>query len=103
MTTIRPTQDYVLIQPQKVDERSTGGIIIPDNAKKKPQRGEVLAVGPGLPLDSGGRARMDVAPGDVVLFGECSGRQEVDRETLLIRASEILAVLDPAPETSSSK
>ncbi len=87
---MKPIADRVIIKPAPADEKTKGGIIIPDTAKEKPQRGEVVAVGPGKDGNL-----MTVAPGDIVLYGKYSG-QEVTLEGqdyLIMREEEILVVL----------
>jgi chaperonin GroES len=87
---MKPIADRVIIKPAPADEKTKGGIIIPDTAKEKPQRGEVIAVGPGKDGNL-----MTVAPGDIVLYGKYSG-QEVTLEGqdyLIMREEEILVVL----------
>jgi len=93
--TLRPMDDRVVVQRLEAEEKTAGGIILPDNAKEKPQRGEVIAVGEGKLLDSGNRATPDVKKGDLVLFGKYSGTEvTVDGEDFLImRESDILAKL----------
>ena len=78
------------------DERTKGGIIIPDTAKEKPQQGEIVAVGPGAPDEKGNVRPLDVKPGDRVLFGKWSGTEvKIDGEELLImKESDILGVLE---------
>ena len=90
---LRPLDDRVVVRRLEAEEKTTGGIILPDAAKEKPQRGEVVAVGQGKLLDSGQRATPDVKVGDAVLFGKYSGTEvEVEGEELLImRESDILA------------
>ena len=73
--TIRPLEDRVVIQQIEAEEKTAGGIVLPDTAKEKPQRGKVLAVGPGKLLDSGERAPIGVVEGDEVLFGKYSGTE----------------------------
>ncbi len=91
--TIRPLEDRVVIQQIEAEEKTAGGIVLPDTAKEKPQRGKVLAVGPGKLLDSGERAAIGVAEGDEVLFGKYSGTEiKVDGEEIkILRESDILA------------
>jgi len=87
---MKPIADRVIIKPAPADEKTKGGLIIPDTAKEKPQRGEVVAVGPGKDGNL-----MTVAPGDIVLYGKYSG-QEVTLEGqdyLIMREEEILVVL----------
>jgi chaperonin GroES len=90
---LRPLDDRVVVRRLEAEEKTAGGIILPDNAKEKPQRGEVIAVGPGKLLDSGARATPDIAAGDTVLFGKYSGTEvKVDGEEFLImRENDILA------------
>ncbi|MGF1561996.1 MAG: co-chaperone GroES [Geminicoccaceae bacterium] len=92
----RPLHDRVAVKRIDSDEKSTGGIIIPDTAKEKPMQGEVIAVGPGAKDDDGDRIAMDVNVGDVVLFGKWSGTEvKIDGEELLImKESDIMGVLE---------
>jgi len=92
----RPLDDRLLIEPHEADEKTTGGIILPDTAKEKPQRGTVIARGPGKLLDSGVRGEMSVNEGDVVYYGKYSGTEiEIDGETyVVIRENDLLAVVD---------
>src|ERR1700761_6316785 len=81
MAKIRPLEDRVVIQQIEAEEKTAGGIVLPDTAKEKPQRGKVLAVGPGKMLDSGERAEIGVKEGDEVLFGKYAGTEiKVDGE-----------------------
>jgi chaperonin GroES len=90
---IRPLDDRVVVEPVEADEKTSGGILLPDTAKQKPQRGRVLAVGPGKLLDNGNRATLSVAKGDEVIYGRYSGSDiEVDgREIKIMREGDILA------------
>src|SRR5215467_8797772 len=90
---IRPLEDRVVIKQIEAEEKTSGGIVLPDTAKEKPQKGEVLAVGPGKLLDSGERAEIGVKEGDVVLFGKYSGTDiKVDgQEIKILRETDILA------------
>ncbi|RYF12218.1 MAG: co-chaperone GroES [Deltaproteobacteria bacterium] len=91
----RPLHDRILIKRIEKEERSTGGIIIPDTAKEKPQEGEVVAVGNGKRLENGSTQAMDVKAGDRILFGKYSGSEikiEGD-EHLILREDEILGIL----------
>ena len=94
MNKIRPLQDRVLIRRVKEDEKTPGGIIIPDTAKEKPLEGEVVAVGKGKILKNGTLRALDVKVGDHVLFGKYNGNEvKVDvGEHLVIREDDILAV-----------
>ena len=93
----RPLGDRVLIRRVEEEAKTKGGIIIPDNAKEKPQEGEVVAAGPGDRDEDGKRIPIDVAPGDRILFGKWSGSEvKIDGEDLLImKEADILGVLDP--------
>jgi chaperonin GroES len=90
---IRPLEDRVVVQQVEAEEKTAGGIVLPDTAKEKPQRGRVLAVGPGKLLDSGSRSEIDLKEGDEVLFGKYSGTDvKVDGEEVkILRESDILA------------
>ena len=90
-----PLHDRVLVKRVESDEKTAGGLIIPDSAKEKPAEGEVVAVGAGLRDDSGARVALDVNAGDRVLFGKWSGTEiKVDGEDLLImKESDILGVM----------
>jgi chaperonin GroES len=92
---IRPLQDRILIKRLEGETKTAGGIIIPDNAKEKPQEGEVVAVGEGAYNEDGDRIKPDVKAGDRVLFGKWSGTEvKVDGEELLImKESDILGIV----------
>jgi len=87
---IKPLADRVLIKPQQAEQKTAGGIIIPDTAQEKPQKGEVVAVGPGTKDET-----MEVKVGDLVLYGKYSGNElTIDStEYLMMRQSDILAVI----------
>ena len=91
----RPLHDRVVVRRIDAEEKTKGGIIIPDTAKEKPQEGEVIAVGNGKVLDSGTKVPMDVKAGDKVLFGKYSGTDiKIDgEEFLILREDEVLAVI----------
>ncbi|WP_435015722.1 co-chaperone GroES [Tundrisphaera sp. TA3] len=93
MAKIRPLEDRVVIKQIEAEEKTTGGIVLPDTAKEKPQRGRVVSVGPGKLLDNGERAPIGVAEGDEILFGKYSGTElKVDGEEIkILRESDILA------------
>jgi len=93
---IRPLQDRVILKRVKEEEKTKGGIIIPDTAKEKPIEGEVVAVGSGKVLDDGSVKKVDVKVGDRVLFGKYSGTEvKIDGdERLIVREDDILAVLE---------
>jgi|SRR5215831_9313182 len=90
---VRPLDDRVVVEPLEAEDKTAGGILLPDTAKQKPQRGRVLAVGPGKLRDNGERATLNVVKGDEVLFGKYAGNDiEVDnREIKILRESDILA------------
>ena len=94
----RPLHDRVLIKPLEQQERSVGGIIIPDTAKEKPQEGKVIAVGSGARDENGKIHPLDVKKGDVVLFGKWSGTEvKMDGEELLImKESDIMGIMEVA-------
>ena len=90
---LRPLDDRVVVEPIESEEKTAGGIVLPDTAKEKPQRGTVLAVGPGRLLDSGKRGELSVAVGDEVIYGKYGGSDiKVDGdEVKVLRESDILA------------
>jgi chaperonin GroES len=92
---IRPLQDRLVVKRLAEEEKTTGGIIIPDSAKEKPVEGEVIAVGNGKTLDNGTKVPMDVKVGDKILFGKYSGTDiKIDgEEVLILREDEVLAIV----------
>jgi chaperonin GroES len=92
----RPLHDRVLIRRVEAEEKSAGGIIIPDTAKEKPMEGEVVAVGPGARGDDGKIQPLDVKAGDRVLFGKWSGTEvKLDGEDLIImKESDVMGIID---------
>jgi len=92
----RPLHDRVLVRRIEADEKTAGGIIIPDTAKEKPSQGEVIAVGPGGRDETGKLIPIDIEAGDRVLFGKWSGTEvKIDGEDLLImKESDLLGVID---------
>ncbi|MCI0458596.1 MAG: co-chaperone GroES [Gemmataceae bacterium] len=90
---IRPLDDRIVVEPLEAEERTAGGILLPDTAKQKPQRGRVLAVGPGKMLDTGERYPLSVVVGDEVIYGRYAGSdiQVERREIKILRESDILA------------
>ncbi|MEX1223334.1 MAG: co-chaperone GroES [Pirellulales bacterium] len=90
---LRPLDDRVVVEPLEAEERTAGGIVLPDTAKEKPQRGTVVSVGPGRTLESGSRGALSVTVGDTVIFGKYGGSDvEVEgRELKILRESDILA------------
>ena len=93
---VRPLHDRLIIQRLEEGEQTIGGIIVPDSAKEKPQRGKVFAVGQGKVRDDGSRQPPDVKDGDTILFGKYSGQEiKIDgEEYLIMREDEVLAVID---------
>ena len=92
----RPLHDRVLIRRVESEEKSAGGIIIPDTAKEKPMEGEVVAAGPGARGDDGKLQAMDLKAGDRVLFGKWSGTEvKLDNEELIImKESDVMGIID---------
>ena len=90
-----PLHDRVLVRRIEEDEKTSGGLIIPETAKEKPQEGEVVAVGAGAKNDAGARIAMDVKAGDKILFGKWSGTEiKIDGEELMImKESDILGIM----------
>lgn len=93
---LRPLHDRVVVRRIEADEKTAGGIIIPDTAKEKPMEGEVVAVGPGARNEQGQLVPMDLKAGDRILFGKWSGTEvKIDGEELLImKESDAMGVLD---------
>ena len=96
MSQIKPLSDYVLIEPMDSQTTTPSGIVIPDTAKEKPVRGEVMAIGTGKVLDNGEIRKLDVKVGDKILFGKYSGTEvTVDSQELLVmREDDIMAVFE---------
>ena len=94
----RPLHDRVVVKRIEAEEKTAGGIIIPDTAKEKPQQGEVVAVGPGGRDEAGKLIPIDVQPGDRVLFGKWSGTEvKLDGEDLIImKESDIMGIIEPS-------
>ena len=92
---VKPLADRVLVEALEAAEKTAGGIYIPDNAKEKPQKGKVIATGPGKASDTGSIVKMEVKVGDVILYGKYSGTEvTVDgKEYLIMRESDILAII----------
>jgi chaperonin GroES len=93
---IRPLHDRVIVQRIDEEEKTKGGIIIPDTAKEKPQEGKVIAVGPGKILENGTKTTLDVKVGDKILFGKYSGSEiKIDgEEFLMMREDDSLGVIE---------
>lgn len=92
---VKPLEDRIIVKPLEAEEKTAGGIIIPDNAKEKPQKGEVVAVGPGKYSDAGQKIEMSLKKGDKVLYGKYSGTEvKVEGDDYLImRESDVLATI----------
>jgi len=90
---LKPLDDRIVVEPVEAEEMTAGGIVLPDTAKEKPQRGTVLAVGPGKLLDNGERGALSVAIGDEVIYGKYAGTDiEIDGlDVKLLRESDVLA------------
>ena len=101
----RPLHDRVVIRRLEEDERTRGGIIIPDTAKEKPMQGHVVAVGPGARNESGQIVPLDVKAGDTVLFGKWSGTEvKLDgQELLIMKESDLMGVIEGAPAKTAQK
>ena len=97
----RPLHDRVVVRRVEQEERTAGGIIIPDTAKEKPQEGEVIAVGPGARNERGEIVPLDVKAGDRVLFGKWSGTEVVvgGEEVLIMKESDILGIIEGTAKT----
>ncbi len=93
---IKPLGDRVVVKPIEQEEVTAGGIVLPDTAKEKPQKGEILAVGPGTRNDAGERVALDVKVGDTVLYAKYAGTEiKLDGEKILVmRESDILAIIE---------
>ena len=93
---VRPLHDRLIIQRLEEGEQTIGGIIVPDSAKEKPQRGKVFAVGQGKVRDDGSRQQPDFKDGDTILFGKYSGQDiKIEgEEYLILREDEVLAIID---------
>ena len=93
---VKPLEDRVLVKQSEAEEKTAGGIVLPDTAKEKPQRGKVIAVGPGKLLDSGERGEMSLKKGDDVYYGKYSGTEiKIDGdEYVILRETDVLAVVD---------
>jgi len=93
---IRPLQDRIIVKRMEEEEKTKGGIIIPDTAKEKPQEGEVIAVGPGKVTDDGKKIPMEVKVGDRVLFGKYAGTEiKIEgEEHLIMREDDVLGIIE---------
>lgn len=101
----RPLHDRILVRRTDEDEKTSGGIIIPDTAKEKPMQGEVVATGPGARDDQGSIVPLDVKAGDTILFGKWSGTEvKMDGEELLImKESDVMGIVEKTKSSKKSK
>ncbi len=101
----RPLHDRVLVRRIEEEEKTAGGIIIPDTAKEKPMEGEILAVGPGARNEQGGLTPLDVKTGDRILFGKWSGTEvTMDGEELIImKESDVMGIIEDTKSKSKKK
>lgn len=90
---LRPLDDRVVVEPKEAEQTTAGGIVLPDTAKEKPQRGKVVSVGPGKLLDNGQRGTLSVAVGDEVIYGKYAGTEiEINgKDVKILRETDILA------------
>ena len=93
---LKPLDDRIVVEPSEAEEKTAGGIVLPDTAKEKPQRGKVMAVGPGRLLDSGKRGTPSVRVGDEVFYGKYSGTNvELNgEEYVILKEADVLAVIE---------
>ncbi len=102
--TFRPLHDRILVRRVEVDEKTAGGIIIPDTAKEKPQEGEVIAGGPGARNEAGQLQPLDVKVGDRILFGKWSGTEIKlnGEDPLIMKESDVMGVIEKTAELKSA-
>ena len=93
---IKPLDDRVVIEVLEAESKTAGGIVLPDSAKEKPQKGKVVAVGPGHVLDSGGHAKLEIKKGDIVLFSKYGGNEvEIKgKDCRIMNETDILAIVE---------
>jgi chaperonin GroES len=91
---LKPLEDRVVVEPLEQEEKTKGGIVLPDTAKEKPQKGKIVAVGPGRYDEEGKRVPMEVKPGDVVAYSRYAGTEvKIEgKEYLILRESDVLAI-----------
>jgi chaperonin GroES len=92
---VKPLADRVIVEPLEAAEKTAGGIYVPDTAKEKPQKGKIMAAGPGKTSDAGALIKMEVKAGDTILYGKYSGTEVVidGKEYLIMRESDVLAII----------
>lgn len=95
---LKPLGDRIIAKPVTSEEKTAGGIVLPDTAKEKPQEGEVIAVGPGTLLDNGKRSPMEVKVGDRIIYGKYAGSEVKigGEEYIILRQEDVLAILEPS-------
>jgi len=93
---LRPLDDRIVVKQSEAEEKTTGGIILPDTAKEKPQIGKIVAIGPGKLLDNGKRGKMSVKKKDEVIYAKYIGNEvEIDREKyVILRESDVLGIVE---------
>ena len=93
---LKPLGDRIIVKPASAEETTAGGIVLPDSAKEKPVEGEVTAVGPGIQLESGKKAPMDVKVGDRIIYGKYAGTEVKvgAEEHMILRQEDVLAILE---------
>jgi chaperonin GroES len=96
MASLRPLSDRIIVKALDAEEKTAGGIVLPDSAKEKPQQGEVIAAGPGKVLDNGKTAEMDVKVGDRVYYGKYSGTEVKlnGQEVVVLRQDDVLGIVE---------
>ena len=102
---LKPLGDRVVVEPMEQEEMTASGLVLPETAKEKPQKGTVVAAGPGARDDDGKRVALDVSVGETVLFAKYAGTEfKVDGKKLLIlKASDLLAIVDTSDEPKKKK
>jgi len=90
---LRPLDDRVVVEPQQAEQKTAGGIVLPDSAQERPQRGTIISIGPGRLLDNGNRGELSVGVGDIVIYGKYSGTdiEVAGKDVKILRESDILA------------
>jgi chaperonin GroES len=101
---LKPLGDHIVVRPGPEEEVTRGGIVLPDTARKRPQEGEVVAVGPGKVLETGQRATMEVSVGDIVVYTRYGGTEiRVDGEDLVILDEGSVLAINPEPKKAKGK
>ena len=102
---LKPLHDRIIVEAAEAENKTAGGIILPDSAQEKPQKGKVLAVGPGKMLDTGKLAPMDVKVGETVLYGKYSGTEVTveNEDYVILRSEDILAIVNEAKVPAGAK